>query len=137
MISMIAMPFCSCSSRSRSRICAWVVTSSAVVGSSAISRLGSQESAIAIIARWRRPPLKLEGVLVHALLGRGMPTRRSSSIAALARLASCSPAVQRIASMIWSPMVWTGLNEVIGSWKTSAISPPRIARISRPSAGRA
>ena len=37
----------------------------------------------------------------------------------------------RIASMIWLPTVWTGLNEVIGSWKTSAISPPRIARISR------
>ena len=36
--------------------------------------------------------------------------------------------------MIWSPTVCTGLNEVIGSWKIRAISPPRIARISRPSA---
>ena len=40
----------------RSRICAWIVTSSAVVGSSAIRMLGSQESAIAIITRWRIPP---------------------------------------------------------------------------------
>ena len=38
------------------RIWAWVVTSSAVVGSSAISRRGSLASAIAIIARWRIPP---------------------------------------------------------------------------------
>ena len=44
------------SSRSRSRICAWIVTSSAVVGSSAIRSLGSQASAMAIIARWRMPP---------------------------------------------------------------------------------
>jgi len=27
--------------------------------------------------------------------------------------------------------VWTGLNDVIGSWKMSPISPPRIERISR------
>ena len=45
-----------CSSFSSSRICAWMVTSSAVVGSSAISTLGSQASAIAIITRWRIPP---------------------------------------------------------------------------------
>ena len=41
---------------SASRICAWTVTSSAVVGSSAISSLGSLMSAIAIITRWRMPP---------------------------------------------------------------------------------
>src|SRR4051812_44525549 len=39
-----------------SRICACTVTSSAVVGSSAISSLGSLSSAIAIITRWRMPP---------------------------------------------------------------------------------
>ena len=38
------------------RICACVVTSSAVVGSSAISRSGLLISAIAIITRWRMPP---------------------------------------------------------------------------------
>ena len=41
---------------SKSRICAWIVTSSAVVGSSAISTFGAQISAIAIITRWRMPP---------------------------------------------------------------------------------
>ena len=39
-----------------SRICAWMVTSRAVVGSSAISTAGSHDSAIAIITRWRMPP---------------------------------------------------------------------------------
>ena len=38
------------------RICACVVTSSAVVGSSAIRSAGSLMSAIAIITRWRMPP---------------------------------------------------------------------------------
>ena len=55
-ISRIAMPSSRCSRRSRSRICAWIVTSSAVVGSSAISSWGSQASAMAIITRCRMPP---------------------------------------------------------------------------------
>ncbi len=55
-MSSIAMPVSACNSRISSRIWAWVVTSSAVVGSSAISRSGRVMSAIAIIARWRRPP---------------------------------------------------------------------------------
>ena len=37
-------------------ICAWTVTSSAVVGSSAMTMSGSSASAIAIITRWRMPP---------------------------------------------------------------------------------
>jgi hypothetical protein len=39
-----------------SRICFWIVTSSAVVGSSAMSSFGSQASAIAIMTRCRIPP---------------------------------------------------------------------------------
>ena len=42
--------------RIRSRICAWIVTSSAVVGSSAMSSSGSQARAIAIITRCAIPP---------------------------------------------------------------------------------
>ena len=45
-----------CRSFIRSRICACTVTSSAVVGSSAISSAGLQDSAMAIIARCRMPP---------------------------------------------------------------------------------
>jgi hypothetical protein len=55
-ISTIAVPSVSCSSRIRSSIWAWIVTSSAVVGSSAISSLGLHDTAIAIITRWRMPP---------------------------------------------------------------------------------
>jgi hypothetical protein len=43
------------------RIWAWTVTSRAVVGSSAIRRAGPQISAMAIIARWRRPPESSKG----------------------------------------------------------------------------
>ena len=53
---MIALPKSSWRRFIRLRICACVVTSSAVVGSSAISRSGSLISAIAIITRWRMPP---------------------------------------------------------------------------------
>ena len=42
--------------RIRSRIWACTVTSSAVVGSSAISSEGLQDSAMAMTARWRMPP---------------------------------------------------------------------------------
>jgi len=38
------------------RICPWMVTSSAVVGSSAMIRSGRLMSAIAIATRWRMPP---------------------------------------------------------------------------------
>ena len=41
---------------STSMICAWMVTSSAVVGSSAMRSDGELAIAIAIIARWRMPP---------------------------------------------------------------------------------
>ena len=37
-------------------ICACTVTSSAVVGSSAITMSGSSDSAMAIMTRWRMPP---------------------------------------------------------------------------------
>ena len=41
---------------SRSRIWAWMVTSRAVVGSSAIRSFGVQTRPMAIITRWRKPP---------------------------------------------------------------------------------
>ncbi len=50
-----------CISRTTSMICAWMVTSSAVVGSSAIRMSGLQLSAMAIMARWRMPPENSNG----------------------------------------------------------------------------
>ena len=55
-IITIAVSSSACRRWIRSRICAWTVTSRAVVGSSAISSFGSLASAIAIITRWRMPP---------------------------------------------------------------------------------
>ena len=55
-IMMIAEPNRCCISFISSMIWAWIVTSRAVVGSSAIRTSGSQASAIAIITRWRMPP---------------------------------------------------------------------------------
>jgi hypothetical protein len=78
---MIDMPSSSCSRFSSSRICAWIVTSSAVVGSSAMSSFGSHESAIAIITRWRIPPESWCGYSSMRRSGSGMPTSSSISIA--------------------------------------------------------
>ena len=55
-MNSIAMPSLACRSFSSARICACTVTSSAVVGSSAMSRSGRLASAMAIITRWRWPP---------------------------------------------------------------------------------
>ena len=55
-IQMRAMPSFSRIRVTSSTICAWMVTSRAVVGSSAMSRLGLQASIMAIITRWRMPP---------------------------------------------------------------------------------
>ncbi len=60
-MSSTAMWNLACRSWISFRICACMVTSSAVVGSSAISRAGRQISAMAIMARWRRPPESSKG----------------------------------------------------------------------------
>ena len=62
---------------------------------------------------------------------RSMPTVSSISPAfcQASFFEQCS--CRRIISQIWSPTVFTGSREVIGSWKIMAISSPRMARISR------
>ena len=122
------MPRRCCRSRSRSRIWAWIVTSSAVVGSSAISSEGSQDKAIAIITRWRMPPDSWCGKSSNHCAGDGMRTSSSTSIAR-ARAASLDKSeCAWIASTIWRPMRCTGFSEVIGSWRTIAMRPPRSNR---------
>ena len=49
------------------RIWAWMVTSRAVVGSSARMRSGSQARAMAMTTRWRMPPGKFVGIALQAL----------------------------------------------------------------------
>ena len=70
-IRMMEVPNSRCSSRISSRICACTVTSSAVVGSSAISTSGRHASAMAIITRWRMPPESSCGYCFSAALGFG------------------------------------------------------------------
>ena len=53
---IIPTPRSRTSPESRSRIWAWTITSSAVVGSSAMISAGRQARAIAIITRCRCPP---------------------------------------------------------------------------------
>ena len=107
-----------------------MVTSSAVVGSSAMSSFGSQASAMAIITRWRMPPDSSWGYCLTRRSGYGMPTMRSASMAR--SRASCLLILKcsRTASAIWSPTVNTGLRLVIGSWKIIAMCLPRRWRIS-------
>ena len=75
------MPSRTCRSRSSVRICAWIVTSSAVVGSSAISKAGSHDSAIAIITRCFCPPESWCGYDVTIRSTSGRPTETSVSSA--------------------------------------------------------
>ena len=126
-ISTMAVPRSRCSSRSRSKICACTVTSSAVVGSSAIRMSGRQASAIAIITRWRMPPDILCGWSSTRRSGAGMPTWRSISMARSRAARRSSPACTRSDSPIWSPTVYTGFSEVIGSWKIIEMRLPRTS----------
>ena len=80
-ISMIAAPVRSRTAWRVSRIWACTVTSSAVVGSSAMSRRGSLMTAIAITTRWRMPPENSCGYWSARRAGCGMPTSSSTSTA--------------------------------------------------------
>ena len=121
---------CACISRTTSMICAWMVTSSAVVGSSAMRTSGLQLMAMAIMARCRMPPENSNGYWLTRLSASGMPTRASRSAAicqaSLLPLSWCS----MIASAICLPTFMTGLRLVMGSWKIMAMSLPRTWRIS-------
>ena len=123
------MPSSSCSVLISSRICAWMVTSSAVVGSSAIRSLGLQASAIAIITRWRMPPEKRCGYSWKRDFAEGIFTFSSRRIVSASASERDRPRCRISASAIWKPMVSTGFSEVIGSWKIIAMSLPRIWRI--------
>ncbi|KAG1431800.1 hypothetical protein G6F57_022893 [Rhizopus arrhizus] len=76
-----AMPTSRCRSRIRSMIAAWTVTSSAVVGSSAISNCGRHARAMAIITRWRMPPDKSPGYCVMRRWGSDIFTATSMASA--------------------------------------------------------
>ncbi len=106
-----------------------MVTSRAVVGSSAISMPGSQARAMAIITRWRMPPDSSWGYCFSRFSGSFTPTSWSISSA---RALACSwlrSVCSSMASHSWLPMVYTGFSEVIGSWKMIETRLPRNSRI--------
>ena len=83
------------------RICAWMVTSSAVVGSSAISTAGRHASAMAIITRWRRPPLSWNGKSRTRCSWSGTPTEPSRRAASAYASRLPRPRCSRSTSAIW------------------------------------
>ena len=126
------MPMSRRSLSSSARICAWIVTSRAVVGSSAISSKGLQASAIAIITRCRIPPDSWCGYSPRRCLGgRDLDQLEHLERAPRAPQRASCPGAGRAASAIWSPTLNTGLRLVIGSWKIIAMSRPRSLRSAR------
>jgi hypothetical protein len=112
----------------RSSTCFWTTTSSAVVGSSAITRSGAHASAIAIMTRCRWPPDSSCGYADARAAGSSTcssrsATRSSTSVAP----GSC----RRIGSAICAAIRCTGLSECIAPWNTIEASAHRSAR-SRP-----
>ena len=123
------MPRERCSSRSNSSTCACTVTSSAVVGSSAISKSGSQARAMAIMTRCFMPPDIWNGYSLMRRRASGMRTASSSSSTRASTAAPVSAVWRVTASAICAPTVITGFSDSPGSWKIIATRRPRTSRI--------
>ena len=123
MIRITERPFSRRSRSSSRRMPAWTVTSSAVVGSSAISSFGRAASALAIAMRWRIPPENWCGNARSARSGSGIRTSSRSSRRAFdgGRLRR-GPSWKRTCSVSCCRSVSIGWSEVSGSWKTIASS---------------
>ena len=109
-------------------IWACTVTSSAVVGSSAISTAGSSAMAIAIMIRWRMPPENWCGNAFTRCFAPGIDTRSISCTAPSRASDLFIPRCLRNISAICHPTGNTGFNELSASWKIIEISGPRISR---------
>ena len=110
-----------------SRICAWIVTSSAVVGSSAISSVGLQASAIAIITRWRMPPESCADIRASTERARDAHVLEHAQRFG-ARRADDRALVQPDRFGDLDADREHRVEAVIGSWKIIAISAPRMSR---------
>ena len=136
-ISSTARSIDSRSDCSSSMICAWIVTSRAVVGSSAMTSAGRHARAMAIITRCSWPPDRLCGYRRATRAGSGMPTSASISRASACAWSRDLSWCSQMTSATWWPTVKTGDKELIGSWKTMAMSSPRIDCIRSPPCSRA
>ena len=122
---MIDIPSLSLSSRSRSRICASIVTSSDVVGSSQITSPGRLTSAIAIMTRCFIPPDNSCGYCLYLFSTSEIPTSLIISSAFSFTSFFVTSVLPRKTSSIWAPTLMVGFRDVIGSWNTNPISCPR------------
>jgi hypothetical protein len=129
-MNRIAIPVSACRRFRSFRYCSWMVTSSAVVGSSAISTAGSSLMAIAPTTRCFMPPLIWCGYWSRRCSGAAISTRRRAATASDLSAARGPRLRRRIASRSWSPIENTGLSEVCGSCSTMEMRRPRMSRIS-------
>src|SRR2546428_105445 len=111
---------------SNSRIWAWIMTSSAVTGSSAITIRGLHARAIAIITRCRIPPENSCGY--SWARSRWMPTSSSSSPTRFIAASLSTLSWRMTGSAIWSPTRFTGFKAFIAPWKMIEMCFHRIAR---------
>ncbi len=111
-----------------SRICACTVASSAVVGSSAITSAGSRARALAISARWRRPPDNCPGRWRARSCTSGTPTRSSNSCIRAGRVWRSPYPCVCSTSRISLPTGRSGSSDTSASCSTKPISLPRTAR---------
>ena len=104
-----------------------MVTSSAVVGSSAMISFGSQPSAMAITTRWRMPPRKMVRILRQATLwlGDADHAQQLHGFGHCFFLGHVEVREHRLGQL--HPMVNTGFSDVIGSWKIMPMSRPRMS----------
>ena len=116
---------------SRSITAACVVTSSPVVGSSAISSRGEQAMATAIITRWHMPPDSSCGYASSRAAAFRICTASSSSSARPRASPHPTASCARMASAICSPTGRIGFSAARGFWKIMLIAAPRSPRMVR------
>ena len=119
------------SSAMLSRICRWTVTSSALVGSSAITSSGLATRAMAISTRCRIPPDSSCGYCRARSSGRSMPAAASAATASCAAVRFSARPWIRSTSATCRPIGVTGLSDTVGSCGITPICRPRIDRHSR------
>src|SRR5687767_10387469 len=108
-------------SSSRLMICAWIETSSAETGSSAMISLGLTASARAMPMRWRWPPENSCGYRRRWSADRPTVSSSWTTRSSRARRLGASLWITSASPMI-EPTVIRGLSEAYGSWKMICIS---------------
>ncbi len=127
-INTMAMPWSRFSSWSDRTIWAWVVTSSAVVGSSAIRSDGRLAVPMAIMTRWRIPPESWWGYSFARCAAAGILDRARSGTTCAATSAGSKTLCADMASSTCARMRMSGLSELMASWKLIATRSPRMRR---------